>query len=206
MNRIFAIYLFFAALGTGASMQFLKDTSLVRQPFPEYGDNLHIEFYPVHGATIAELHTSLLSNGPTDPWGKRRFAYTDWKITWHWPTPRGIHKIREISSDYWVHMRVPSWDPPKGTNPRVIESWNRMMHNLLAHELEHAEHARRNYQRIPEAVRQALLVHPDLTSKQAHAIAFAEMERIRTLDRELDARTDFGVRDGVSLEAVSSPG
>ncbi len=161
--------------------------------------NIRISYYEIEGNTIEELRQALLTRGPIDEKGVRRFAYTRWFISWRWPHLDGAAVLSRATAAYKIDIFVPQWNEPRGASTEVRMRWSSFIAALLAHEKNHVEFARHNFAHIAELIQQAATSNPKLSEDQAEQIAQRELSRIRMLDWSYDTDTNHGKLEGVVL-------
>ncbi len=159
--------------------------------------DLSFKNYPVSGLSRAALKDALLQSGPRDPYGVRRFAYTDWHITWKWGLePSGAIDPRSIKVACSAVVTLPRLRPVRGMSLELISSWNSFLQRLRDHEMNHVRHAQERAGLIRQALRVAAQRHGQLTPAQAQIVAQRVTHDIRELDRRYDGVTNHGQREG----------
>jgi predicted secreted Zn-dependent protease len=179
------------------------------EPLPFLGNDrrVRIIYFDVKGNSAAEIRHSLYANGPIDPFGKRRLAYTRWRIFWSWPQKNGKPNFAQVRTNYRASMLLPRWRWAANAPAALQVQWQYLFAAIVKHERKHVINAANNYQRLGELIQQAYERNPGLTETDAEQIAQRELRRIRALDRILDRKTAHGRTEGVrgplaDLEAV----
>ncbi len=154
--------------------------------------------YPVTGTTREELKKALLSHGPTDPFGKRRYATATWHVRWKWElTQQGLVDVSTLELSCSAVVKMPKLVPVHGMSKELLERWQVFMERLLKHEMNHVRHAEERAGHVALALRAATARRGMLTPTQADAVAQKALQEIRELDRLYDERTDHGKTEGV---------
>jgi predicted secreted Zn-dependent protease len=118
-----------AALACGAP-------NLVRtakRPEPQ----VRIAYYPVVGASVAEIHRELRRKGPQDADGRRRAARTDWSLGWRFATRSAADGCvaGELETSLSITTTLPLLEG--AAPPRVRSQWSALASALAEHEQEH---------------------------------------------------------------------
>jgi predicted secreted Zn-dependent protease len=108
--------------------------NLVRhEPSPE----VRIAYYPVEGASVAEIRRDLLRKGPRDAQGRRRAARTDWSLGWRYAAREeaGVCVAGNVETSLAITTTLPSLAGP--TPEPVRSDWSALASRLAEHEDAH---------------------------------------------------------------------
>jgi predicted secreted Zn-dependent protease len=156
------------------------------------------DHYSVSGTTREELKKALLSHGPSDPFGKRRYATATWHVRWKWElTQQGLVDVSTLELSCSAVIKMPKLVPVHGMPKELLDRWQLFMERLLKHEMNHVRHAEERAGHVVLALRAANARRGMLTPTQADAVAQKALQEIRELDRQYDERTDHGKTEGV---------
>lgn len=159
-------------------------------------------YYEIRGRNARELARDMAARGPVGPGGRHYWAYTSPTVTWTFDTRQHGSSCVVIGPSVRVTITIhmPRWTPPRGVEPSLTASWGHLVAALLAHERQHAQFARdagRNLVRLMRDHGQA--AHCDELDQQLQQLGRRILADQGEKDRELDARTRHGARDGVSF-------
>lgn len=103
------------------------------EPAPQ----VRIAYYPVEGASVAEIRRDLLRKGPKDARGRPRAARTDWSLGWRY-APRkeaGACFAGALETSLAITTTLPSL---AGAAPEPVRSeWSELASALAEHEGAH---------------------------------------------------------------------
>jgi len=160
---------------------------------------LEIEYYAIEGASLKELKRSIKKSRRTGPFGKKRDAFVHWSVSWKWPGIRGRGDFKNIRVSYQIKVTLPRWANRKGVDKELIRKWEMYMRALLLHEWGHVELFRAHVGEIAPVVRDAYLKDPQLSAREANALAKGVLDKIRELDLKYDKVTKHGATQGARL-------
>jgi predicted secreted Zn-dependent protease len=104
---------------------------------PAHEPHVRIAYYPVEGASVAEIRRDLLRKGPKDADGLPRAARTDWSLGWRYATRReaGGCVAGKLETSLAITTTLPSLS---GAAPTPVRSqWSALASALEDHEREH---------------------------------------------------------------------
>ena len=187
----------FAAVACAAFGVFACSANVLRLA-PRETPPVRIDYYPVRGASVAEIRRDLLRNGPKDRTGKPRAARTDWSLAWRYavrPEPDAC-VVTQVEASVAITTTLPDLSTPV---PQPVRSqWTALASQLAEHEDGHRQIAlacRDELWRRLAAVRPAsdcaeLHRTLDLTGRAAVA-------ECRARDDGFDRETNHGVESGM---------
>jgi len=159
--------------------------------------------YIVTGTTAEELENSILSNGPVDEQGVRRYAYTAWKVSWSWPfDTEGKPEFEKSTLTCNVNIMIPKWDPPSNVDTQLRKRWEQLSAAILSHEMNHANKALERAPRIIDNIKAAREANPNFAWDDANRVGFMTLRTIRDLDRSYDLKTKHGKLEGISTQVL----
>jgi predicted secreted Zn-dependent protease len=106
---------------------------LRHEPAPQ----VRIAYYPVEGASVAEIRRELLRKGPKDARGRPRAARTDWSLGWRYAPRReaGACVAGRLETSLAITTTLPSLTDAA---PEPVRSeWGALAAALDAHEAVH---------------------------------------------------------------------
>lgn len=160
--------------------------------------NVSIVRYSVTGSTAESVRQSLDANGPVTTSGQRADAYTQWQVSWRWPrTAAGVYALDKTRVTYSIKISLPEWQNRAQAAIPLQQEWDRYFRNLCNHEYQHVKNGLAARDAVESSLRAALALNPALTPDEANSLARQEIARLQLADRELDARSNHGQRDGV---------
>lgn len=183
MRIIFSIILMLVVFGTikFQSKEIESRSQVVpRVAFPH---KVRVSFYPVEGATVDELHSSMLERGPIGHGNKRFFAYTLWRIKLL--SSRDRHSSRGKFQCY-ISMLLPFLRPDKDRNKDITLKWKSFLESIVAHESRHVRN-------VIYACR--VLNRTNINETKLRVVS----RRLKSRDEEYDNRTRHGLLEGVSI-------
>jgi len=108
---------------------------------PAFADrnDFNLEYFTITGTTVQALRADLDAKGTVGEDGRRSDGYTRWAIDWNFDTVAspGSCTTSRVVVDLVIHMTLPRWYPPTGTNPDLVAQWNRYSAALRLHEDGH---------------------------------------------------------------------
>ncbi len=161
-------------------------------------------FYPVRGATLAEIAASLWQSapGPDDEVDEPFVARTTWQVGSSFQAvARGGGSVCEgFSTRVRITVRLPRWEAPAGVEPAVHRAWTRYLDALQVHEAGHVSNALAAVAEIHRAVREIGWRRDSQALRAAVTNEVqAVVERFRANDAAYDARTGHGLGQGAVL-------
>jgi predicted secreted Zn-dependent protease len=188
MKRALVLLCFFAAAPSGGGILDLSAPA---------GYVSSIRFYSVTGTTPEDVDADLRTRGPEDESGARRFAVTEWNLTWRWRVDgKGAPDLNELDVRGTVHVLMPRLEG----SPHLLPSWNRWMATVLGHERNHVAHLRGSVTEVREALRSSSETSADELNRRAKRI----VRRLRQIDEQYDRATRNGWDEGVSTFSEQS--
>jgi predicted secreted Zn-dependent protease len=155
--------------------------------------------YTITGETAAQLRADLTRLGPVDH-GVHVDAFTQWDITWKWPTAsNGSCTLSGATVNSTITITAPTWTPGPGVDPSLVAEWSRYITALATHEKGHIDYVVASVASILKAVHAA-------TCSTANAAGNAIITRIRQHDIAYDAATHHGATQGAVFPLGSSNG
>jgi predicted secreted Zn-dependent protease len=146
--------------------------------------------YPVRGETPSEVDASLKSNGPQDESGVRRFAVTQWNLTWKWKLDRhGAPDLDHLEIRGNVDVLMPRLEGAR----HLLPAWNRWIITMLRHERNHVAHLRGSVDQL----RGTLAAAAGLTALELNQRGQAIVGQLRHRDHVYDRVTRNGWAEGV---------
>jgi predicted secreted Zn-dependent protease len=99
--------------------------------------HVRIAYYPVEGASVAEIRRELLRKGPKDANGRPRAARTDWSLGWRYATRReaGACVAGQLETSLAITTTLPSL--AGAAPPPVRSQWSALASALADHERGH---------------------------------------------------------------------
>ncbi|MDC0357298.1 DUF922 domain-containing Zn-dependent protease [Oligoflexia bacterium] len=162
--------------------------------------HMQIKYYPVFGNSIKELKHSLHENGPYDRARHKRFAFTQWHVSWSYPkTENGTPQLERIKVKYDITVTFPRWILPKNVDPASFQNWSNMIIKLSQHEKGHINLFFQHLGSIAEGIKKAARENPSLSSSAANEIGQGLVLKMRNNDKEYDATTASGKLQGAKF-------
>ena len=161
--------------------------------------NIQLHTYPVNGATLGEIRSSMTANNPMHARGLRYDAYIVWRVDWRFLAEHDGRacRVSRVTTNVDIHYTFPRLQPDRRRSARVAEQWKRFTKALAIHELGHKEFAIG----AAEALERTLPTLPGEAScaemsERADAVGGRIIERFTELDRAYDRNTDHGRTQG----------
>jgi predicted secreted Zn-dependent protease len=151
----------------------------------------------VAGSSAKEIRAELDRLGPKDLNGAPRDAFTEWKISWRWPTGEKGPDFSRTQVDRKIRITVPRWEGAPDDAAALRTQWNEYLVALLQHERTHVALVENRYQEVATKISEAYVANSALTVAEAHRIAGEVLAKIRAADREYDQKTKHGKLEGV---------
>ena len=155
---------------------------------------VRIDYYPVQGASVAEIRRDLLRNGPKDRAGKPRAARTDWSLAWRYAvrTSPNACVVTEVEASVAITTTLPDLSTPV---PQPVRSqWNALASKLAEHEDGHRRIA---LDCRDELSRRLAAVRPTSDCAELHRTldltGRAAVAECRARDDGFDRETNHGV-------------
>ncbi|RIL09657.1 MAG: hypothetical protein DCC75_06055 [Proteobacteria bacterium] len=158
-----------------------------------------IQYYQVSGSTYEELSGSLRQNAIIARTGTLHTAKVDWKINWKFEKDEdGKYDFHNPKLSYEMVVTLPSWSPPPGVDPQLVERWDRLLKALITHEHGHVNNFIDAYNRISYSVKRVAKRKPNLTLEEANKLASSILSQVKIRDRYYDKVTKHGQTQGVA--------
>jgi predicted secreted Zn-dependent protease len=166
------------------------------------------EYYEISAANSSEIEEELLTHGPRDSYGARRFAYTDWRVKWDWKRdPDGRVIVDSVELKCSAKIALPKLVKKAGLASDTSARWDSFIESTIAHEAQHVEHVERNASKIIARIQQIASVRGDVGGQSVAAkgsVSLTEAQRIvreviseiRESDRKYDLKTHHGRSEG----------
>ena len=160
---------------------------------------IHYDYYDIKGQTAAVLREEMNRNGVLWTNGNIYDAYTGWNVTWNFryrttDTDRSIHSV---TTELSVEFRLPRWVNYENGPPALKRKWDVYIQSLQKHENGHKDIG---VQAANEIERSIADLSPSATcdelAKAANRIARRIISQHAAMEREYDARTNFGETQG----------
>jgi predicted secreted Zn-dependent protease len=158
-------------------------------------------YYAVSGGTVHDIRRSI---NQSRPWREtsNMDASTLWRIKWdaNVASVDGDCRCRSFTTKATITLTLPRWIGPTNAQVTVSQEWKRYIAALEAHEFGHARFAlsavRDMHKRIFE-----IGTRPDCATltRTINQLARGIVEDYRKREKEYDARTMHGIRDGATL-------
>lgn len=158
-------------------------------------------YYPVTGATVGEIHQSM---SRSRPWKEKSThdGLTDWRIQWRYQitSSPGECRLAAFTTTTTITITLPRWVRPTNALPEATTNWSRYITALGHHEAGHAQHG---LAAVAEQHRRISQLGPDpncdALKKRINDLAQQIVDDYGRRDREYDARTEHGAKQGASL-------
>lgn len=158
--------------------------------------------YELKGMSEAELLADMKAEKLRDPTtGDHVYALTNWRIKWRYryaPYSGGC-RVTKWTVVVSVEVVMPTWHPPSGASPRLVDHWNRYVQALRLHERRHEQNG---LDRAGEAAEYLEQRPTAKTCARLERSIDATIEEFiaagNAFDRRYDARTDHGATQGVT--------
>lgn len=161
--------------------------------------SITIHWFDIEASSLTDVAEWFHSNGPKDPYGKKRFAVTRWTVRWKWPPDvDGTYDFRRTTSAADVAMHLPRWKPAGFTSTAEELKWLSVYRALISHEYDHARHAVNTASVLQSTIRR-LGKRPDFKLQEAQKVARRLIRRGNEWDASYDRETQHGRNQGVSL-------
>lgn len=153
-----------------------------------------VQLYDVSGLSAEEIRASMLSIGPVDAAGKRRFAHAEWSIKWHWNTnDDGSVNLDTVAVKCEGTITLPHLRDAQSLPESLRIEWRLFVERLLAHESRHLSNVAIHAPRIVSRLRAA---KSPVFPNRANKIAQRVVADIQAMDREYDRATSNGRSEG----------
>jgi predicted secreted Zn-dependent protease len=102
-------------------------------------NDFDLDYFTITGTTVQALRADLDAKGTMGEDGLRSDGYTHWDIAWNFDTESasGGCTTSRVVVDLVIHMTLPRWYPPAGTDADLVAQWNRYASALRLHEDGH---------------------------------------------------------------------
>lgn len=158
-----------------------------------------VEYYYVAGGSAPQLRAELNRLRPADADGRRHDARTRWGVHWRFTTRRSVTgcEVASFVVTFESVTTLPRWTNERDGTPALVAQWRAYEAALTQHEEGH----KRIGQLAAQAVRDAGAgVPPQTVCAQLGPIvnsrANAVLEEYRRKDRQYDAETNHGMKQG----------
>lgn len=154
------------------------------------------ERYALRGATAYDLADDLRQRRPRD---ERFTGWTRWRLRWRIEPERrdGLCHPGPVDVHLSVTTVLPEWEAPPEASPLLRAQWGQYIDALLEHESGHADLAEDAADRIRDGIAELAPTRSCATLRsQAHAHGRAEVERLRSMNRDFDTHTAHGATQG----------
>ena len=173
---------------------------------PGVNGSTTIDYYDVHGRTLAELRADMRRNGPKVA-DSSFVGETRAPMRWTWKTQSegpSTCSIKDVT--IWVNAQIllPRWTPPADTAPGVYKEWLRFMTALQTHESGHKDIAARAARELQVKLRD-VFASCSVISTRAGDIARAILEKAHDEQRQYDADTRHGLTQGTGFGSGGVP-
>ena len=163
-------------------------------------NDFSVDYFTVTGTTARALSAEIDAKGPVGEDGRRSDGYTHWAMSWTFgfdSNDAGCTASRVVV-DLDIHMTLPRWSAPPGTDAELLSRWNRYLAALRIHEDGHRNRA----EAAARDMRQALLQEgtaPDCDAlrNRLDSRANALLDDLRKRQKAYDRDTAFGLKQGV---------
>lgn len=194
-----------AALGISGAMSALSDDNNRDTICPV---SITYEYYEISASNSSEIEEELLSHGPRDSYGARRFAYTDWRVKWDWKRDRdGRVIVDSVALRCSAKIVLPKLVKKGGFASDASARWDSFIKSTISHEARHVEHLEQNANQIIAKIKQRSTARDSDGGRslgEKGTIALFEAQRIvrdviseiKALDREYDLKTRHGRSEG----------
>ena len=189
----------FAAVACAVLGVFACSANVLRLA-PREAPPVRIDYYPVQGASVAEIRRDVLRHGPKDRSGKPRAARTDWSLAWRYavrPEPHAC-AVTQVEASVAITTTLPDLSTPV---PQPVRSqWTALASQLAEHENGHRQIA---LECRDELSRRLAAVRPASDCAELHRAldrtGRAAVAECRARDDGFDRETNHGVRGGSRL-------
>jgi len=156
--------------------------------------------YPVSGKTVEQIRRSLDDHSPVRQDGRSFDAYTQWDVDWHltwFEDPDGTCRPTDVTTRVRVHVTLPDLEETDRLPEALAERWRGYLRALTAHEQAHARIGIEAARAI-EAQLMRLGERPACAqlAEAAELLAREIIDRHAAIERQYDAETRFGAREG----------
>ena len=180
---------------------------LLLPPFALAQNTVHwtTNYYAVTGATLGEIHQSLIRNRP---WKEKSAldGLTNWRVQWHFQmgASPGLCRLTSFRTTTTIVTTMPRWVRPTNASIEVVTNWNRYITALGLHEAGHAQiglaAAAEQQRRIPSLGSEA---NCEALKMRINELAQQIVDEHGRRDREYDAQTEHGASQGATLRGGS---
>ncbi len=177
------------------------------QQYPEGVNGVtHVEYYEVHGRTVAEVAADLRRLGPKDAQGRARAGFASSPLRWTYSKRSNGRECNAFTVRVTVSTDIvlPKWVPPADTVPGLLALWNQSMAALTVHENGHKD----------ISVRYAKLIRDQIAAMRAPCRSFSVnadsasnrlVGEMRAAQVRYDAETLHGVTQGTGFPPRPRP-
>jgi predicted secreted Zn-dependent protease len=103
----------------------------------EVREDIHVEYYDIHGTTVEELYQQMSELGPKDSDGNW-FAKANWAIDWDYPIPKG-NSCEPVQVIAWIQYILPRWVDKSEASAELQARWDAYELLLKKHEEHHKD-------------------------------------------------------------------
>lgn len=176
----------------------------------QYPEGVHgvtkIEYYEVHGRTVAELAADLRRLGPKDSSGRARAGFTSSPLRWSYNKRSSGRECtaNTVRVTVYTDIVLPKWVPPADTEPGLLALWNQSIAALTVHENGHKDISVRYAKLIRDRIA-AMRAPCSRFSVNADSASFRLVSEMRTAQVRYDSETLHGVTQGTGFPPRRRP-
>ena len=161
-----------------------------------------VEYYDVHGRTLAELRADMRRLGPKVA-DSSFVGETRSPMRWTWKTESSgatSCSIKDARVTVTAEILLPRWTPPADAEPGLVAEWERFMGALEAHEAGHKDIAAKAAHDIAEQLRGLSTLCSQINTR-ASDLAREIIEKGNGQQKAYDAQTRHGLMQGTAFGA-----
>lgn len=102
-----------------------------------HAEGVTVTYYDITVRNLDDARSQMLTVGPLDPFGARRFAAVNWKIQWRWHPQGGKQALRQVQVKPQITVTIPRFSYTTDTPEAEITKLQRLSEDIERHEKNH---------------------------------------------------------------------
>ena len=161
-----------------------------------YAEGVTVVYYDLTVRNLDDARSQMLTVGPLDPFGARRFAAVTWKIQWRWNPQGGQDALRHVQVQPQITVTFPRFSYTGDASKADIIKLQRLFEDIERHEKNHLRRVLITVSMMREALSLEARA-PGASAESMNKVAQRLIADNNGWDRWYDEQTFHGRSEGV---------
>jgi predicted secreted Zn-dependent protease len=161
-----------------------------------HAEGVTVAYYDITVRNLDDARSQMVTVGPLDPFGARRFAAVTWKIQWRWNPQGGQQALRQVQVRPQITVTLPRFAYTTDTPGAEITKLQRLFGDIERHEKNHLRRVLMTVAMMREALSLEAQA-PDASAESMNKVAQKLISDNNGWDRWYDEQTFHGRSEGV---------